>query len=202
MKSQAEVKLRKLRETLTDNADGNPEPSPDNREGAETRHGVCLVCDGPIIGRQKTAKYCSTECRKVDRRKAQQNSTCLKCENQIPENKNANAKFCSAGCRNNYNTYKYAIKNRIESPGVGSGGNQWGEKNHQYKNGIGTFSKEAFRLLPNQCNRCSSNERLLVHHKDHDRTNNNINNLEILCKRCHQHHHCTRDENGKFVSIT
>ena len=32
------VELRKFRETLTDNADGNPEPSL-NKEGAETKHG-------------------------------------------------------------------------------------------------------------------------------------------------------------------
>lgn len=33
-----EVEYRKFRETLTDNADGNPEPSLNNKEGAETRH--------------------------------------------------------------------------------------------------------------------------------------------------------------------
>lgn len=33
-----EVEYRKFRETLTDNADGNPEPSLKNKEGAETRH--------------------------------------------------------------------------------------------------------------------------------------------------------------------
>ena len=33
-----DVEYRKFRETLTDNADGNPEPSFRNEEGAETRH--------------------------------------------------------------------------------------------------------------------------------------------------------------------
>ena len=33
-----DVEYRKFRETLTDNADGNPEPSLNNEEGAETRH--------------------------------------------------------------------------------------------------------------------------------------------------------------------
>lgn len=33
-----DVEYRKFRETLTDNADGNPEPSFKNEEGAETRH--------------------------------------------------------------------------------------------------------------------------------------------------------------------
>lgn len=33
-----DVEYRKFRESLTDNADGNPEPSLSNKEGAETRH--------------------------------------------------------------------------------------------------------------------------------------------------------------------
>ena len=33
-----DAEYRKFRETLTDNADGNPEPSLNNEEGAETRH--------------------------------------------------------------------------------------------------------------------------------------------------------------------
>ena len=35
-----DVEYRKFREALTDNADGNPEPSLSNKEGAETRHGT------------------------------------------------------------------------------------------------------------------------------------------------------------------
>jgi hypothetical protein len=39
LSEKKEVEFRKFREALTDNADGNPEPSP-YREGAETRHGT------------------------------------------------------------------------------------------------------------------------------------------------------------------
>lgn len=166
--SQAEVKIRKFGEPLTDNADGNPEPSLENKEGVETRHGLCMKCDG-----------------------------------QIPSEKKRNAKFCSNKCRNAYNAYKCAVKSgRIKKPGVGSGGNQWGEKNHQYKNGIGSFSKKAFNYYGHQCNRCVSKDNLLVHHQDEDRTNNKLSNLEILCKRCHQNHHCIKDEQGKFKKHT
>jgi hypothetical protein len=39
----------------------------------------------------------------------------------------------------------------------------------------------------------------LIHHKDHNRLNNQVDNLEPLCKRCHQEHHCVRDLEGKYT---
>jgi 5-methylcytosine-specific restriction endonuclease McrA len=167
-KSQAEVKIRKFGERLTDNADANPEPSLENKEGVETRHGLCMKCDG-----------------------------------QIPSDKYRNAKYCSTKCRNAYNSYKWRVsKGLIEKPGVGSGGNQLGENNHQYKTGIGSYSTKAFKRYGRQCNRCKSTTNLLVHHINHDRSNNNIENLEVLCKKCHQNHHCIRDEKGRFIQHT
>lgn len=50
----------------------------------------------------------------------------------------------------------------------------------------------ALRELPNQCNRCGYSEHpqiLVVHHKDHNRKNNTISNLEILCPNCHACEH-------------
>jgi predicted nucleic acid-binding Zn ribbon protein len=165
---QAEVKDRKLGEPLTGNADGNPEPSPEEREGVETRHGLCMKCGG-----------------------------------QIPSDKYRNAKYCSAKCRSAYISYKWRVKNGlIKKPGVGSGGNQWGEDNHQFKNGIGTYNANAFKHYGRICNRCKTEENLLVHHIDEDRTNNSLDNLEVLCKRCHQNHHCIRDEQGRFKKHT
>jgi len=165
---QAEEKDRKFGERLTDNADANPEPSPENREGVETRHGLCMKCDGPI-----------------------------------PSDKYKNAKYCSTKCRNAYNSYKSRVKSgSIKKPGVGSGGNQWGKDNHQYKTGIGIYSKRAFEYYGHQCNRCPKTTTLVVHHKDEDRSNNSIENLEVLCKGCHQNHHCIRDEQGKFKKHT
>jgi hypothetical protein len=203
---RAEEKLRKFREPLTGNADGNPEPSPGNREGAETRHGVCLVCDELITGKQKTAKYCSRECRRKSRRKPKAARFCKKCENSIPDGLNSNATFCSSRCRAAYHSINFRVKaGAIKNPGVGSGGAQWGKSNHRYKTGIGSYSKKVFDAFDNSCKRCGSTDksRLLVHHVDHDRTNNELNNLEILCKKCHQSHHYTRDEiTGRFISKT
>ena len=160
----AEVKSFKLREPLTDNADGNPEPSLVIEEGAETRRRVCIRCNMPIIGKYKSAKYCSIRCRQAEI------------------------------------SYRHRVKTgKIRKPGVGSGGNQLDKDNHQYKTGIGLYSKKGFENLPNICNRCKGNINLLVHHIDHNRSNNELNNLEILCKKCHQAHHTRRDESGRYT---
>jgi hypothetical protein len=124
---------------------------------------------------------------------------CIKCDNVIT-NKRKGLKFCSSKCRNAYNTYQWCLRqNKFEKPGVGRGGNQEGVNNHQYKTGIGTYSKKGFANLPNVCNRCQSLENLLVHHMDEDRSNNELYNLEILCKGCHQKHHETRDNLGRYA---
>lgn len=161
---QAEIKIRKFGELLTDNADGNPEPSPEDREGVETRHGLCEKCGEPIpIGKYKSAKYCSKRCR------------------------------VAAG------SYKYRVKKGlIQKPGVGSGGNQLGEDNHMYKTGIGSFRKRALDFYGEKCNRCGSTLNICVHHRNEDRTNNKIENLEVLCKSCHQNHHCIRNLQGRY----
>lgn len=61
-----------------------------------------------------------------------------------------------------------------------------------YKNGLSQYRTLAFRLHKNQCNRCGYNKHLEildVHHKDRDRNNNSIDNLEILCPNCHALEH-------------
>lgn len=61
-----------------------------------------------------------------------------------------------------------------------------------YKNGEGSYRKLALRLLPNECVKCGYKkivEILQVHHKDKDRSNNKIGNLEIICPTCHHEFH-------------
>jgi hypothetical protein len=124
---------------------------------------------------------------------------CIKCNNVIT-NKRKGLIYCSARCRGNAATSRHNIKTgKIKKPGVGSGGNQYGKNNHMYKTGIGKYHKLAFDNYDNVCNRCKTDEKLLVHHIDEDRTNNELHNLEILCKRCHQKHHETRDSFGRYT---
>ena len=39
------------------------------------------------------------------------------------------------------------------------------------------------------CSNCGSDEAIEVHHRDGDRTNNSIDNLLPLCRRCHRRLH-------------
>lgn len=50
------------------------------------------------------------------------------------------------------------------------------------------YRTKAFRSLPHLCNRCGycKNKSVLqVHHRDEDRTNHELFNLEIICPTCH-----------------
>jgi hypothetical protein len=103
---------------------------------------------------------------------------CIKCNNVITIN---SKKYCSTRCRSAYLSYQHRVKTGlIKKPGVGSGGNQWGKDNHQYKTGIGTYKNLALSSKKHECERCASTNRLEVHHKDHNRKNNELQNLEIL----------------------
>ena len=123
---------------------------------------------------------------------------CILCGNDLPQRK---SKFCSKVCSSRYHSYQHRVKNGlIQKPGVGSGGNQLGEYNHQYKNGIANFNLRALAHYGKKCNRCGSLDNIIVHHRDHNRNHNQIENLEVLCKRCHQEHHCNRDSlTGKYI---
>ena len=103
----------------------------------------------------------------------------------------------------------YRIRhNLVQKPGVGKGGNQKkGKDNVCYKNGSRFYQKMRKVLLQERkcCERCGKNlldvhySYRCLHHRDHNRDNNAIENLELLCKRCHQlEHNCTANlPNGK-----
>jgi len=78
--------------------------------------------------------------------------------------------------------------------GVGSGNAQGkGEAHHSYKTGVGIFR----RFVKDKCERCGSTTFLCVHHKDRNRNNNTPDNLETVCKRCHQiEHECWKAFEG------
>lgn len=82
--------------------------------------------------------------------------------------------------------------------GLGSGSKVgFGKDNPNYKNGIILFKRLAKERKESlgHCETCGKNLKdatryeWVGHHIDHDRTNNVEDNLQILCKRCHQIHH-------------
>jgi hypothetical protein len=69
---------------------------------------------------------------------------------------------------------------------VKKGYSQAGPSNNNWTGGIGVYRRLKKRTA---CERCSSKKHLLIHHKDGNRYNNELTNLECLCKRCHQIEH-------------
>lgn len=67
------------------------------------------------------------------------------------------------------------------------GYSQGGTKNNNWKGGVANsyYRKIAFDHYGKVCQRCGG-KAVLVHHKDENRYNNELPNLEPLCKRCHQ----------------
>ena len=90
-------------------------------------------------------------------------------------------------------------KGKIKNPGIGSGNNQGIGKEHAtYKNGIGNYTQHKKDF----CERCNSKRKLVVHHKDRDRENNEPTNLETICRRCHHFEHGCQNNlpSGKALS--
>lgn len=145
--------------------------------------GNCCDCDQPFTY-QKT--------RLAGRKK-------VRCESCAKKHKEASAKA-------RMDRYRERNGQRV---GVGSGGNQWGEHNAQWKNGT---SKKYYRRLCFEahgyaCHHCgwspskpSEMPSLLAHHIDEDRTNNAAENLRPVCKACHQNteHPTPRDSKGRY----
>lgn len=64
----------------------------------------------------------------------------------------------------------------------------------------GNYRDIALRNYPNKCNRCGYDKIksvLEIHHKDRDRSNRKVDNLEILCPTCHQEEHFIAGD-GRF----
>jgi hypothetical protein len=124
---------------------------------------------------------------------------CIKCGDEIL--KSRAKKYCSDRCRNAYGAYKWCIKHRkFKKPGVGSGGNQFGENNHRYDSGQVAYKKLLFRLgYEKICSLCKSTTMIEVHHIDVNRKNNKIENLLIVCRSCHRKIHTFQKGFEKYI---
>lgn len=110
-------------------------------------------------------------------------STCIRCKKDF-QGKYAGSKICKA----------------CSFRGMKRGVLHWNYKDGSYT--YETFRKE-IKESKRFCERCSEDLNTAtkgmwcVHHKDHDHFNNEMSNLELLCKRCHQiEHECWKAFEG------
>lgn len=120
---------------------------------------------------------------------------CVQCHNEFQtESKRKDKRKCDTCLkRNKINQVMLARKKRIPTIEIGVGsGNSSVNKNR-------ALTRTNYRKVrKDECELCGSTINLCVHHIDGNRDNNDINNLLTVCKKCHQQHHVTRDEFGRF----
>lgn len=145
---------------------------------------VCACC-GKIFKSNRFlphTKFCSQLCSQKNRRSERINKFCEFCKTEFSMKKRSDGRskyyFCSNFCKNSF------FKNKPEERGVFSG--------HNGKSRLTKYRMVAFDKFEHKCNYCGYNkhiEVLQVHHKDKNRENNIIDNLEIVCPTCHAESH-------------
>lgn len=143
---------------------------------------ICKICGKKFYTKPRHlkigwGKYCSNQC-KYESQKTGKFVKCEVCGKKIyrtpKELRHSKSRkyFCSKSC--------FAIwKNENLL---------FGEHHPGWKHGKYTYRTTIKRnKIPQKCSRCGINDRrvLVVHHKDNNRKNNNIKNLEWLCRNCH-----------------
>lgn len=137
---------------------------------------ACIICNKPIYRRpagiEKNAGrvFCTITCHGISLRKE---IPCLVCKKPILTG--LNKKTCSRSCAN---IHRAGIKYKLNRP----------------RDKVFTERALKVRLLQQRgvvCERCGYNKKeiLHVHHKDRNRTNNDMDNLELICPNCHYEEH-------------
>lgn len=125
--------------------------------------------------------------------------TCIYCGDEFlvypSQVRKGRGKYCSLSCSTTHRNY---TNNPTKDPEV----RRKISENHapvpwllQYAdNGykgtdVKSYRTKAIRHYGEECSRCKSSENIQVHHIDRNRENNAIENLEVLCSRCHLAEH-------------
>lgn|SRR3990167_3073529 len=70
-----------------------------------------------------------------------------------------------------------------------------GSKNKNWRGGSRVYFRTIARAVFYEnntnviCEHCGITENICIHHKDENIENNNLNNLQPLCRSCHARHH-------------
>lgn len=142
----------------------------------------CKICGNeffikPFHAKKGWGKYCSIKCRT----KAQFTGKLVECSNcgkkiwRTPKDfrrSRRNKFFCSVACHCSWENKN--VRHGVNAP--------------NWISGIAAYRDLMKRYgIPFKCARCGISDKrvLVVHHKDGNRRNNNINNLERICCNCH-----------------
>jgi hypothetical protein len=147
---------------------------------------TCAQCTTLFLTRLNSdSKFCSARCARESTKK-RLILECFNCkgsfertESKFKNSSKHNFHFCSRKCKE----FSQSLKGNCPKIRPDHYGNS---------SGISTYRKLAFESFSHKCNRCEYNkilDVLQVHHKDRNRENNKLENLEILCPTCHMEEH-------------
>jgi hypothetical protein len=165
---------------------------------------ICDFCGDLFTpnGRGKhrfSQRFCSIGCG-LRGAKPSRTVVCCECDRKFVYHGRGGCKRCPQ-CRDRVTRIRSAAWQRrhdTEKPGVGRGGNQWGFKNHQYKDGkhtgISGYRRLCFKIYPKECLLCGKSAGVIdAHHIDGDKRNNTKSNLVPLCRSHHKEVHWAID---------
>jgi len=159
----------------------------------------CLNCNKTFYPRKEDVKrgrgkYCCIPCcaefRAKNRPEKSPNTECFLCKKPIWRKNLSKSKSGKHFCCNQHKNIATELDRNNKD--------LWSYKD---ANGRGSYRKKVLRNKPiKSCEMCGYSEHpgvLQVHHKDCDRGNNSLDNLQILCPNCHdEFHYLTRT--GRF----
>jgi hypothetical protein len=136
----------------------------------------CIICSKPIYRRPLEIKrnsgrgFCGQTCYGQVCRKEK---PCIMCGDQIRAA--AHKKTCSRVCSNRH---RAGIQYKINRP-------------HDKVQDQRSLKLRLFKQRGQACEKCGYNKYKILHthHKDRNRKNNNLINLELLCPNCHAEEH-------------
>ncbi len=146
---------------------------------------TCSSCQLTFLKRSSLVSkvnYCSSECFRTSRR-SKEKVSCSFCEEVFTLKKSrlkaskSGLYFCSRTCKDK--------GQRISSncPGIQPG---------HYSNNKSNYREVVFRDNEKKCETCGYDKHpaaIIVHHKDRNRENNSVENLQVLCSNCHMIEH-------------
>lgn len=133
--------------------------------------------------RVKTAKFCSLECQN-HKQYDKYRFCCEGCGKHVetsPSRRNYKKKFCSTECRWVNSQNEKVRRRKIKAYNISKRGTTTKQ-----------FRKYVFEIVEKKCQFCGYCEHdfcLDLHHIDKDCTNNNIDNIAVLCVMCHRKLH-------------
>ena|SRR5258708_2294261 len=159
--------------------------------------GFCQICSEefyirPSYPEKGWGEYCSKECQFKSQLRGKF-VKCLICSKEIYrsikmlQHSNSGNFFCTKSCQTRWRNEQYSGKNSLN-----------------WKNGIRVYRNILERSgVKKICVFCKSVDKrvLVVHHKDHNRFNNEITNLVWLCLNCHYLVHHYKEVENKLLKI-